>query len=152
RSNWHLYAKAAEGASRARLLNLLGEHHAIALNAHIHKYNLLVRETPRGRFLQLAMCSVLPRPQVEPQLTLSAVQEYTPDQIKVEPDFSPANEVERRALLQAEAQFVRQFEYGDAPGYAVITVDESRVTANLYAGAAREPWRRLDLSALLAEK
>ena len=155
RSNWHLYAKetkATEGTSRTRLLNLLGEHQAIALNAHIHKYNMLVRETPRGRFLQLAMCSVAPRPQVEPRLMLSGVQEYTPDQIKVEPDFSPANEAERRALLQAEAQFVKQFEYGDAPGYAVVNVDGARVEANLYAGTAREPWRRLDLSALLAEK
>jgi hypothetical protein len=152
RSNWHIYAKATEEASRTRLLNLLGEHQAIALNAHIHKYNLLVRETPRGRFLQLAMCSVLPRPQIEPRLMLSGVQEYTPDQIKVEPNFSPANEVERRALLQAEAQFVKQFEYGDAPGYAVVKVDGARVEANLYAGTAREPWRRLDLSALLAEK
>jgi len=111
-----------------------------------------VRETPRGRFLQLAMCSVLPRPQVEPRLTLAGVHEYTPDQIKVEPDFSPANQAERRALLRAESQFVREFEYGDAPGYAVINVDGARVEARLYAGAAREPWRRLDLSALLAEK
>ena len=152
RSNWGLYAKASEEPSRMRLLNLLGECHAIALNAHIHKYNLLVRETPRGRFLQLAMCSVLPRPQVEPRLTLAGVHEYTPDQIKVEPDFSPANQAERRALLRAESQFVREFEYGDAPGYAVINVDGARVEARLYAGAAREPWRRLDLSALLAEK
>jgi calcineurin-like phosphoesterase family protein len=152
RSNWHLYAKATEKASRVRLLNLLGEHQAIALNAHIHKYNLLVRETPRGRFLQLAMCSVLPRTQAEPRLILSSVREYSQDQIKVEPDFSPANEAERRALLQAEAQFVKQFEYGDAPGYAVVNVDGARVEANLYAGTARAPWRRLDLSALLAEK
>jgi hypothetical protein len=83
---------------------------------------------------------------------LSGVHEYTPDQIKAEPDFSPTNEADRRALLQPEAQFIRHFEYGDAPGYAVVNVDESRVTANLYAGAAREPRRRLDLSALLVEK
>jgi calcineurin-like phosphoesterase family protein len=151
RSNWHLYAKATERAYRTRLLNLLGEHKAIALNAHIHKYNLLVRETPRGRFLQLAMCSVAPRPLVEPRLLLSGVQEYIPDQVKVEPDFSPANEGERRAFLQAEAQFVKQFEYGDAPGYAIVNVDGARVEADLYAGTKREPWRRLDLSALLAE-
>jgi 3',5'-cyclic AMP phosphodiesterase CpdA len=152
RSNWNLYAKAAEEPSRTRLLNLLGEHRAIALNAHIHKYNLIVRETPRGRFLQLAMCSVLPQPQIEPRLTLSGAHEYTPDQIKVEPNFSPANESERRALLQAEARFIRQFEYGDAPGYAIVNVDGSRVEAELYAGTAREPWRKLDLSALLTEK
>ncbi len=152
RSNWHLYAKAAEAPSRTRLLNLLGEHRAIALNAHIHKYNLLVRETPRGRFLQLAMCSVLPHTQIEPRLILSGVQEYTPDQIKVEPNFSPANEAERRALLQAEAQFIRQFEYGDAPGYAIVNVDGEQVEAKLFVGTARQPWRRLDLSALLAEK
>jgi Calcineurin-like phosphoesterase len=152
RSNWNLYAKATEGTSRARLLNLLGEHRAIALNAHIHKYNMLVRETSRGRFLQLAMCSVLAQPKIEPRLLLSGVHEYTPDQIKLEPNFSPANEAERRALLQAEAPFIRQFEYGDAPGYAVIKVDGEQVEAKLYAGTAREPWRRLDLSALLAEK
>jgi hypothetical protein len=152
RSNWHLYAKASEESSRARLLNLLGEHRAIVLNAHIHKYNLLVRETPRGRFLQLAMCSVLPQPQIEPRLILSGVHEYTPDQIKVEPNFSRPNEAERRALLQAEAQFIRQFEYGDAPGYAIVSVEGAQVEARLYAGTAREPWRRLNLSALLSEK
>jgi len=96
-------AGRGEGASRTRLLNLLSEHQAIALNAHIHKYNMLVRETPRGRFLQLAMCSVAPRPQVEPRLMLSGVREYTPDQIKVEPEFSEANEASasRSAVRQA---------------------------------------------------
>ena len=47
----------------------------------------------------------------------------------VEPNFSPANEAERRTRLQAEAQFIRQFEYGDAPGYAVINVDGEEVEA-----------------------
>src|SRR5262245_47882470 len=151
RSNWHIYSKAKEEPSRERLLNLLGEHRVFALNAHIHKYSLLVRETPRGRFLQLAMCSVLPQQQIEPRMMLSGVRDYTPDQVRVEPKFSPANEAERRALLQDESPHIRNFEYGEAPGYAIVTVDGTQVEAKLFAGTARELWRRLDLSAILAE-
>jgi len=84
-------------------------------------------------------------------MMLSGVRDYTPDQVRVEPKFSPANEPERRALLQDESPHIRIFEYGEAPGYTIVTVDGTQVEAKLYVGTARELWRRLDLSAMLAE-
>jgi hypothetical protein len=149
RSTWHIYSKPREAAQRERLLNLLGKHGAIVLGGHIHKYNLSARRTPTGRFVQLAVNSVIPRPNEKPSDILDGVQEYTPDQIKVEPKFSPTTEQERRAILAAEAPFIDYFEYADAPGYAVISVKGERVEAQMYSGLGNNLWRTRDLSALL---
>ena len=62
--------------------------------------------------------------------------------------FSPANEAERRAIYDVERPFVNAFEYADLPGYAVVTVDRSRVIVRMYAGTTRELWRTVDLTAL----
>jgi hypothetical protein len=82
-----------------------------------------------------------------PTSFLSGVDRYVPEQIRVEPQFSPATETERRAVLAAEASEIRGFEYGDVPGYASITIDGARVHATLHAGLATRPWRTLDLTA-----
>jgi hypothetical protein len=151
RSNWHLYASDRQAAQRERLLELLGKHNAFVLTGHIHKYNLLVRTTPRGgRFLQLGISSVISNPVVEPHHQLSGVKSYNADQVSVEPEFSPATEKQRRAVYQTEAPFVTQFEYADLPGYAVVAVDGRGVTATIYSGITRQPWRTLELSKLLS--
>ena len=80
---------------------------------------------------------------------LSGLADYTGDQIKVEPKFSPDTETARRAVYEAEKPFVKAFEYADLPGYAVVTVDGPRVTAQMYAGFSRQVWRTVDLAGLL---
>jgi hypothetical protein len=83
-----------------------------------------------------------------PTSFLSGVERYVPEQIRVEPHFSPATETERRAVLAEEAPAIRGFEYGDVPGYASITIEGARgVHATLHAGLAARPWRTLDLIA-----
>ncbi len=150
RSTWHIFSGPAQQSKRERLLELLGKNRAFVLSGHIHKYNLLVRATDgRGRFLQFALSSVIPAPAVTPKKVLSGVREYTPDQVNLEPDFSPKTLQERRAVYEKEAQWVREFEYADLPGYAVVTVTGSRVTASLYSGASRQVWRSLDFTKLL---
>jgi hypothetical protein len=67
----------------------------------------------------------------------------------VEPKFSPDTEAARRAVYDAERPFVKAFDYADLPGYAVVTVDGPRVTAKIFPGLSRQPWRTIDLSALL---
>jgi hypothetical protein len=150
RSLWHLHARPADSAKRARLLNLLGTHQAIVLSAHLHRYGLVVRETDGGRFVQLALSSVLPRPDVRPRDVVEGVDRYGPDLVALEPKFSPANEAERRAALKAEAPFIRHFEHADAPGYARISVHGPSIAADIHVGLGQPPWKRLDLSALLA--
>lgn len=149
RANWHIFAKPKQAEKRARLLKILGDQHAFVLGGHIHKYNSIARRTETGRFVQLAVSSVIPRLTDKPGNVLEGVASYTPDQIKVEPNFNPDSEAERRAILTEEAPFVEHFEYADSAGYAVINVRGDRVEAQIYNGLDRSLWKTLDLSALL---
>ena len=151
RATWHVFSSARDKTQRERLLELLGKHNAFVLSGHIHKYNLLVRATPgAGKFLQLGVSSVISAPEPQPQHLLSGVKDYNGDQVEVEPNFSPATEQQRRAVYETEAPLVRQFQYADLPGYAVVQVNGPRVTATIYPGVERQAWRTLALSELLA--
>ncbi len=151
RATWHVFSHEREKTQRDRLLELLGKHNVFVLSGHIHKYNLLVRRTPGGgKFLQLGVNSVIREPKPQPRYLLSGVKDYNANQVAAEPNFSPATEPQRRAVYQTEAPFVKQFEYADRPGYAVIRVNGPRVTASIYSGIERKLWRRLALSELMA--
>lgn len=150
RATWHIYSNDREKATRERFLELLGKHNVLVLGGHIHKYSLLVRTTSAGgRFLQVGLSSVISDPDASPQHVLQGVESYTPDQVKVEPDFSPATEKQRRAVYPLEAPFVKAFEYADVPGYAVLMVAGSQVTARVYSGVSRKLWRTLELTKLI---
>jgi hypothetical protein len=146
RSTWHLFANARDKARREKFLSLLGDQGAIVLGGHIHKFNALTRAAGRGRFTQLAISSIISGATVKAKDLLSGVDAYTGDQIRVEPNFSPANEAERRAVYDAERPFVSAFEYGDLPGYGIVTVDGARVTARIFSGISRELWRTVELT------
>ena len=148
RSTWHVFAGPRDAARREKFLALLGGQRAIVLGGHIHKFNTLARRAGKGSFAQFALSSVLSAPVASPANVLTGLDRYTPEQIAVEPNFSPANAPERRAVYETERPFVKAFEYADLPGYAVVTVDGPRVTARMHAGASRELWRTIDLSAL----
>ena len=148
RSTWHIFAHPKEQLRREKLLALLGDQQALVIGGHIHKFNTLNRRAGKGRFAQFALSSVLSAPTARAKDVLTGVENYNADQIKVEPGFSPANEAERRAIYDVERPFVNAFEYADLPGYAVVTVDRSRVIVRMYAGTTRELWRTIDLTAL----
>lgn len=146
RSTWHLFAGERQQASRERILELLGKNNAIVLTAHIHKYSFLERATSHaGRFVQLGLGSVMSSAEVKAGHVLKGVDSYTPDQVTVEPNFSPSTQAQRRAVYEAEMPAVKQFEYADLPAYAVLTVDGSRVNAKVFSGFSRQVWRSLDL-------
>jgi hypothetical protein len=150
RATWHVFSAAREKAMRERLLELLGKHNAFVLSGHIHKYNLMVRATPgAGKFLQLGISSVIHDAEPKPQHALDSLKDYSGDQVKVEPNFSPATEPQRRAVYQEEAPMVKQFQYADLPGYAVVKVNGPQVAATVYSGVGRQAWRTLVLSDLL---
>lgn len=150
RSDWHLFAKPTEAAQRERLLNLLGKNRAIVLCGHLHKYGTVVRETPKGRFVQVATISVIPRADSAPKDIREGLAAYGPDMVTLEPEFSPKTLDSRRELLKAEAPFIRHFEYADAPGYGVVSVEGETVMLDLYAGLGKRKWRSVNLSGLLA--
>jgi hypothetical protein len=66
--------------------------------------------------------------------------------VSVEPQFSPGNEQQRRAVYDGERPFVNKFEYADLPGYAVITVNGTAVSAKIYSGVSRTVWREIELA------
>lgn len=136
RSTWHVFASERDRARREKFLTLLGDQRAIVLGGHTH------------RFCQLAVSSILNSSSVQAKMPLSGVEHYTADQIRVEPNFSPANEPERRAVYDAEKNFVTAFDYADLPGYAVVTVDGAQVQARMFAGTSRDLWRSVDVTAL----
>ena len=148
RSTWHIFSNPRESARREKFLALLGAQRALVLGGHIHKFNTLNRRTSQGRFAQFALSSVLSAPTAKPKDVLAGVDRYTPDQIKVEPNFSPTNEAERRAVYETERAFVSAFDYADLPGYAVVMVNGAEVRVQMYAGATNELWRTFSLTAL----
>jgi 3',5'-cyclic AMP phosphodiesterase CpdA len=148
RSTWHIFSNEKERARREKFLALLGQQHALVLGGHIHRYNTLTREAGKGRFAQFALSSIISSPDVKPKTELSGLNDYTGDQIRVEPNFSPDTEAARRAVYETERPFVKSFEYADLPGYAVVTVDGAKVTVKMYSGFSRNLWRTVDLAAL----
>lgn len=150
RATWHVYSNESEKAQREHLLELLGRNNAIVLGGHIHKYNLLTRATRTplgGKFVQLGISSIINKPgAVTARDILPGVDDYNGDQIKVEPNFSPGTEKERRAVYETEAPFVKQFQYADLPGYAVVDVNAGQVTAKVFSGTSRDLWRTVQLA------
>jgi hypothetical protein len=152
RATWHIFSSAREKAKREKLLTLLGDQHAFVLGGHIHKFNSLVRRAGRGRFVQLALSSVINEPKPQAKMVLTGVGEYSGDQIRVEPNFSPETEKERRAVYEAEWPSVTAFEYADLPGYAIVTVAGPDVTAQVFSGTTRERWRMVKLTQMIGAR
>jgi hypothetical protein len=150
RTTWHLFSSTKQQARREHLLGLLGRHGAFVLSGHLHKFNCLVRQTPRGRFLQLAVSSIVSRPDPQPKDLLDGADAYTPDQIQVEPSYGAGTEAERRAVIEAERPFVKAFQYADLPGHAVVRVTPEEVTVEVFGGHGDVPWRTVSLSRMLA--
>lgn len=148
RSNWHIYSSPRQAEQRMRLLSLLGQHRAIVLCGHLHKYSLLVRRTPEGPFVQLALSSVAATSDGKPKDERNGVDDYRPDLVDLEPRHAPETIAVRRDLLAAERSFIEHFEYADTWGHAVVHVRGGEFLANIYRGLMAEPWKRLNLSHL----
>jgi hypothetical protein len=148
RVTWHVYSKTEQTDQRTRLLNLLGQYNAIVLGGHIHRYNCMARDTAKGRFVQLAVSSILSQPDMKAKYELNGVKEYSPEQLKVEPNYGKGTEDERSAVIKSEAPQVKYFEYAELPGYAVIHVRGGKVQAEIHAGVSRQAWKTVDLSKL----
>lgn len=146
RASWTVFGHEKQAPQREKLLALLARNHAIVLGGHIHRFNYSVRQVGQDRFAQLAISSVVNSASTKPQTVLRGTEAYTPEQIVVEPKFSPETADKRRAILDAERPHIRAFEYADLPGHAVVRVQGGRVTAEICAGVTREVYRTVDLT------
>jgi hypothetical protein len=149
RADWHVYSHPRQAEKRRHLLELLGSARAVVLSGHLHKYSFVVRRTETGRFAQLGLSSVATDPEATPHDLLEGVERYGTGLLDLEPDFSPETAQRRREALEAERPFVERFEYARTWGHALVRVRGREMSAEVYRGLSREPWKQIDLTATL---
>jgi len=149
RSTWFLFSREDERAQRSEFLGILGAHRVILLTGHLHKYSVLARETPTGRFVQLSMNSVIRTPAPEVKDILQGIESYGRSLIDLEPAFQPETRERRQLILDAEQPAITHFEYADFPGYAILEVTDTGVELTSYVGHSDKAWNTRSLSALL---
>jgi len=152
RSMWHLFWREKEKAARERFLNILGENNAILLTAHLHKYSVVERKTPTGTFVQFSVNSVISSSQIEVRDALEGVEKYGGSLVELEPEFQPETRQDRIKLLEAEKPYIARFEYADFPGYAIIDVSNSGVSATIYKGDSASAWKTVSLATAVKSK
>jgi hypothetical protein len=149
RSNWTIFSSDKDRPKREKMMEILGAHRGLVLSGHLHRFAALGRQTPRGRFAQFALSSVIYNLDVQPTLERSGLKDYNGELVNVEPKYSPQTEQLRRELFEAEKPGITSFEFADLPGYAVVTVNGPRVQIDMYSGVGRKLYRRVDFTGLL---
>jgi len=96
RSTWYLFSRDKEKDVRERFLNILGANKVVVLTAHLHKYVVLARKTPKGTFVQFSMNSVISSPEVSVKDHLKGLENYDGALVDLEPEFSPATKQQRQ--------------------------------------------------------
>ena len=151
RSNWRVYYHERQAERRERLVNLLGRHRAIVLCGHLHKYSLLVRRCKTGKFVQLAISSVLKDSTQKTDLALTHVDAYGPKLTELEPTFSPETRELREHVLSDEKPFIEHFEYANQSGFAMLSVDNDDVQMNVFdTNGTSKSRRAVSISRLLS--
>jgi Calcineurin-like phosphoesterase len=145
RSNWHLFWRPKDKAARARFLNILGANKVVLLTGHLHKYSVVGRRTPKGDFVQLSISSVISSAHVSVRDHLEGVENYGSRLVELEPEFQPDTKQERQKLLEDEKPYITRFEYADFPGYAIISVSDAGVSADVYTGDSGQVWKSISL-------
>lgn len=85
-------------------------------------------------------------PKATPHDGLEGLEHYGTALLDLEPEFSPETAERRRNALEAERPFVERFEYARTWGHALVRVRGREMTAEVYRGLSREPWKRIDLT------
>ena len=145
RATWHLFSRDKEKDARERFLNILGANKVLVLTAHLHKYVVLARKTPKGTFVQFSMNSVISSPEISVKDQLKGLSNYSSDLVDLEPDFSPDTKQQRRKILEDEKPYISYFEFANFPGYAVINVSDTGIDIDIYKGDSDTLWKNVPL-------
>jgi hypothetical protein len=149
RSTWTIFSSDKDRPKREKMMEILGQQRGLVLSGHLHRYCALGRQTPRGRFAQFALSSVIYNREVRPEYERDGVAAYNGDLVNVEPKFSPDTAMLRRTLFETERPGITAFQFADLPGYAVVTVNGAHVQIEMFSGVGRKLYRRVDFSGLL---
>jgi hypothetical protein len=121
----------------------------VLLTAHLHKYSVLERRTPKGTFVQFSVNSVISSPEIVVRDHLEGVENYAGRLVELEPEFQPETKEQRQKLLEDEKPYIIRFEYADFPGYAIVNVSDAGVGADIYTGDSDKVWNSVSLSPVL---
>jgi len=146
RSTWHLFWRDKEKAVRERFLNILGANRVVLLTAHLHKYGIVGRRTPKGDFVQFSINSVISSADIAVKDHLEGIENYSARLVELEPEFQPDTKLERQKMLEDEKPYITRFEYADFPGYAIINVSDTGVNAEIYTGDSGKVWKSVSLA------
>jgi len=149
RSTWHLFSREKEKDVRERFLNILSANKVVLLTAHLHKYSVLARRTPKGAFMQFSMNSVISSPKIVVRDQLEGVKNYSGQLVELEPEFQPDTKQQRQKLLEDEKPYIAYFEYADFPGYAIINVSDTGINIDIYTGDSDKVWKNVSLASVL---
>ena len=149
RSTWHLFSREKDKDVRERFLNILGANKVVVFTAHLHKYHVLARKTPKGTFIQFSMNSVISSPEISVRDYRKGLSSYAADLVELEPDFSPATKQQRQKMLEDEKPHITYFEFANFPGYAVINVSDTDINANIFTGHSDKVWKNVSLSTVM---
>ena len=132
------------------MIDLLGRERAIVLCGHLHKYSLLVRRCSTGKFVQLAVSSIIGDAPAAREPQFHSAADYGPDLTDLEPAFSVDTLASRRQVLANEKPFIEKFEYALHSGFATLSINDDDIRATIYDGAdSGRVWRAVGLSELL---
>lgn len=150
---WHLLSgirrPVQDTLLRDRFLNLLAKYKVIVLSAHLHEYSVLSRETPSGNVVQVMINSV--NRGLEPPDPKNYSTEYKGEKwVDENADWQPATKDVRYKILTKEKEHILNFRKADLPGYAVITIADTKgeVLLNYYNGLSEKPFETINLSEL----
>lgn len=146
RSTWHLFWRNKDKAARERFLNILGASRVVLLTAHLHKYGVVGRRTPKGDFVQFSVNSVISSADIAVKDHLEGLENYNARLVELEPEFQPDTKQERQKMLEDEKPYITRFEYADFPGYAIINVSDAGVNADIYTGDSAKVWKSVSLA------
>jgi 3',5'-cyclic AMP phosphodiesterase CpdA len=146
RSKWGVFMKTTESESREKLLNILGDNKVIVLVGHLHEYGIVVRKTKNGKFVQIALSSVLNSVNQKPEQIRTGLNNYNETLVDLEPEFSPETRKERMDMLKNEKPFIEYFEYANTAGYNVFHVTDDKVMVDIYTGTGLKKWKSLVIS------
>jgi hypothetical protein len=118
------------------------------LTAHLHKYHVLARKTPKGTFVQFSMNSVISSPVISVKDYLKGLNNYGPALVDLEPDFSPDTKQQRQKILEDEKPHISYFEFANFPGYAVINVSDTGINIDIYTGNSGTLWKNVPLESV----
>jgi len=145
RSTWHLFSRDKEKDVRERFLNILGSYNVVLLTGHLHRYSVVVRKTPTGAFTQFSMNSVLNSSSISVRDHLEGIENYGGSLVELEPEFQPDTKQQRQKMLEDEKPYIDHFEFANFPGYAVINVSDTGISADIHTGDSDKIWKSTHL-------